>query len=74
MVFLGEDYWIKRIPAIPVLQALFVPDDFKKYILATDDIAKAVDFLESFETEETPAQRVTNYLEHEVHGRDPGLP
>jgi len=70
MVFLGADYWTKKIPAVPVLQALFRPDDFSKYVLVTDDLGEAVEFLISSKNTSTAAQRIDRYVAHEVRAGD----
>jgi predicted Rossmann-fold nucleotide-binding protein len=63
MTFYGGDYWTKRIPAVPVLQALFAPEDFARYVLVTDDPGAIVDFLVHHEDPETPAERLGRYIE-----------
>lgn len=45
MVFLGNHYWLEQYPVIPLLQSLFKEGDYKKYLLVTDSIAEAADFL-----------------------------
>lgn len=70
MVFLGSEYWTKTIPAVAVLQSLFAPDDFAKYVLVTDDVAAAADFVQSKGGAETAAMRITKYLTHETRRRD----
>ncbi|HYO78352.1 MAG TPA: hypothetical protein VE010_17975 [Thermoanaerobaculia bacterium] len=70
MVFLGSAYWSETVPAIPVLRALFRPEDFEAYVFLTDDVAAAADFIESHNTNETAAEQIGKYLRHEVHRRD----
>jgi predicted Rossmann-fold nucleotide-binding protein len=70
MVFLGSAYWSTTIPAIPVLEALFRPEDFRRYVLVTDDVARAADFLESNSGQDRADERIEKYLRHEVHVRD----
>jgi predicted Rossmann-fold nucleotide-binding protein len=70
MVFLGSAYWSARIPAVPVLEALFGPKDFAEYVLLTDDVGQAADFLQSHGTTEDAAERIDRYLSHEAHGRE----
>jgi hypothetical protein len=48
MVLFGVEYWTTRIPVVSVLQKLFTPADFAKYILMTDDVAAAARFIEEF--------------------------
>lgn len=48
MVLLGVQYWTATYPVLGVLQALFDPADFKKYVLATDDVDVAGRFIEQF--------------------------
>jgi predicted Rossmann-fold nucleotide-binding protein len=62
MVFLGGDYWTKKLPAVPTLQALLKPEDFQKYVLVSEDLPEIVAFLSSF-SRETPAQRMEQYLD-----------
>jgi predicted Rossmann-fold nucleotide-binding protein len=49
MVFLGEEYWTEKIPAVAVLKNLFSPGDFEDYVLVTDDVPAAAEFIESFQ-------------------------
>ncbi len=63
MTFYGGDYWTKQIPAVPVLQALFAPEDFARYVLVTDDPGAIVEFLVHHEDPETPAERLGRYIE-----------
>ena len=67
MVFLGRAYWSETIPAIPVLQALFKPEDFARYVFVTDDVGEAADFVETHGTAEDAAERLEKYQTHEVH-------
>jgi len=48
MVFLGKQYWTEEYPVVAVLKKLFGKDDFEKYVLVTDDIAEAADFITRF--------------------------
>ena len=66
MTFYGADYWVKQIPAVPVLQALFTPEEFARFILVTDDPTKIVDFLVRQPELETPAERLGRYIEKEA--------
>jgi len=70
MVFLGSTYWSTTVPAIPVLKALFRPEDFDAYVFLTDDVGKAADFIESHAPTETAAEQIGKYLRHEVHRRE----
>jgi predicted Rossmann-fold nucleotide-binding protein len=45
MVFLDKTYWTSTYPVESVLKALLKPEDFVKYVLFTDDIVEAHDFL-----------------------------
>lgn len=67
MVFLGSTFWSTTIPAVPVLQALFKSEDFERYVLVTDDVGAAADFVESHGTVEDAAERLEKYQTHEVH-------
>lgn len=62
MVFLAGDFWTKTIPAVPTLEALLTPDDFKRYVLVSDDVDEIVEFLGRY-THETPAERMEQYLD-----------
>jgi predicted Rossmann-fold nucleotide-binding protein len=48
MVLVGSDYWTKKIPVLPLLEKLFAPADFSKYVLVTDDLDAAAGFIEAF--------------------------
>lgn len=48
MVMLGTEYWTSTYPVVAVLQKLFSPADFAKYVLVTDDIDQAAAFIETF--------------------------
>jgi predicted Rossmann-fold nucleotide-binding protein len=47
MVLLGVEHWTKTYPILGVLENLF-QSDFKKYILVTDNIEDAAQFIEDF--------------------------
>ena len=47
MVLFGRRYWTKTYPVVGVLKKLFTTD-FKKYVLVTDDIDDAAQFIEQF--------------------------
>lgn len=49
MVFLGEEYWTELYPAVRVLEKLFSSADFQTYVLVTDDVAAAAEFIEDFQ-------------------------
>jgi predicted Rossmann-fold nucleotide-binding protein len=49
MVLVGMNYWTETLPALPLLQKLFSPSDFSKYVLVTDDLDAAAAFIERFE-------------------------
>ena len=70
MVFLGSEYWSATIPAIPVLRALFPPEDFARYVYVTDDVEEAADFVQSHGTRDNAAERIDKYLAHETHRRE----
>ncbi len=48
MVMFGVEYWTERYPVIILLQKLFTPADFKKYVLVTDDLEEVARFIEQF--------------------------
>jgi hypothetical protein len=48
MVLFGVEYWTAKYPVVALLQKLFAPADFAKYVLVTDDIAAAARFIEQF--------------------------
>ncbi len=66
MTFYGGDYWTKTIPAVPVLQALFPPEDFARYVLVTDDPEEILGFLTRHQQSETPSERLGRYMEKEA--------
>jgi predicted Rossmann-fold nucleotide-binding protein len=45
MVFLGIKYWTSVLPVIPLLSALFKPDDVRRFICVTDSPTEAAAFL-----------------------------
>ncbi len=47
MVLLGAQYWTSTYPVVGVLQKLFAAD-YAKYVLVTDDIDAAAQFIEKF--------------------------
>jgi predicted Rossmann-fold nucleotide-binding protein len=47
MVLLGVDHWTKKYSIVGVLESLF-KNDFKKYVLVTDDLEEAAEFIEDF--------------------------
>jgi predicted Rossmann-fold nucleotide-binding protein len=48
MVLVGVEYWTAKFPVIPLLERLFAPADFSKYVLVTDDLDAAAKFIEEF--------------------------
>jgi predicted Rossmann-fold nucleotide-binding protein len=48
MVLFGVNYWTNSFPVVAVLEKLFAPADFAKYVLVTDDVVAAAGFLEAF--------------------------
>jgi predicted Rossmann-fold nucleotide-binding protein len=48
MVLLDRDYWTTNYPVAPLLERLFGPEDFKQYVLLTDDPDEAARFIEAF--------------------------
>ena len=50
MVFLGKDYWTGEVPAAPLVQQLARGRDAERWILVTDDVAEAVELLETYAT------------------------
>jgi predicted Rossmann-fold nucleotide-binding protein len=48
MVLFGVEYWTTKYPVVSVLQKLFTPPEFAKYVLVTDDVAAAARFIENF--------------------------
>ncbi len=47
VVLFGEEYWTKTYPVVPVLQSMF-GNDFAEYMLVTDSVDAAADFIEKF--------------------------
>lgn len=49
MVFLGEEYWTKKYPVRALIQALYEQndrgEDFRRYVLFSDDVGEVVAFL-----------------------------
>jgi hypothetical protein len=45
----GSDYWKHKLPVVPLLEKLFTPADFEKYVLVTDDLDAAAMFIERFQ-------------------------
>ncbi|MBN2086454.1 MAG: hypothetical protein JW748_14640 [Anaerolineales bacterium] len=48
MVLVGTDYWNNKIPVVPLLEKLFTPADFSRFVLVTDDLDAAAGFIEGF--------------------------
>jgi len=48
MVLLGVRHWTETYPIVPVLSRLFTDEDFRRYILITDDLGEATAFIEAF--------------------------
>lgn len=53
-----------------MLQALLKPEDFATYVLLTDDVVEAADFVESHGTHEDASARMDKYLSHETRRRE----
>jgi predicted Rossmann-fold nucleotide-binding protein len=70
MVFVGSKFWSESVPALPVLKALFKPDDFAKFVLVTDDALEAADFITRQSSQEPASVRIDRYLTHRVHGHE----
>ena len=49
MVLLGVRYWTEQHPVAAVLESLFSPEDFRRYVLITDEVDQAAAFLENFQ-------------------------
>jgi predicted Rossmann-fold nucleotide-binding protein len=49
MVMVGAEYWTKKFPVVPLLEKLFAPADYSKYVLVTDDLDAAAGFIERFD-------------------------
>jgi predicted Rossmann-fold nucleotide-binding protein len=47
-VLFGSEYWTEKIPAVSLLRKLFTPDDFSRFVLVTDNLGAAAEFIESF--------------------------
>jgi predicted Rossmann-fold nucleotide-binding protein len=58
MIFFGGRQWTKTLPVIAVLRKLFLPADFRKYVLVTDEADDILGFLVKFGRKETPLQRM----------------
>jgi predicted Rossmann-fold nucleotide-binding protein len=55
MVLFGVRHWTVTIPVVGVLQKLFNPADLAKYVMVTDDVAAAAEFIEQFAPQGGPA-------------------
>jgi predicted Rossmann-fold nucleotide-binding protein len=66
MVFLGRTWWTETLPAVGVLKMLFTAEEFERYVLITDDIGEAADFIQSHVPKEDASQRMNRYFRHEV--------
>ncbi len=71
MVFLGGRYWRDVYPVLAVLEKLFTPDQVQKYILVTDEIENAVEFIERSGVSATGVPRPS--LLRQASLRAPGL-
>lgn len=49
MVLVGTEYWVNKIPVVPLLEKLFAPEDYERYVLVTDDLDAAAEFIERFQ-------------------------
>lgn len=58
MIFFGTRQWTETLPVVPVLQKLFNPEDFERYVCVTDEPATILQFLGEHGRGETPAQRM----------------
>ncbi|CCH35348.1 hypothetical protein ABZ816_12135 [Actinosynnema sp. NPDC047251] len=56
MVFLGKDFWVTEVPAAPLVQRLARGREAERWILVTDDVAEAVEFLGEYAAQLQPAQ------------------
>jgi predicted Rossmann-fold nucleotide-binding protein len=52
MVMVGAEYWTKKFPVVPLLEKLFAPADYSKYVLVTDDLDAAAGFIERFDPQD----------------------
>ncbi|MFT7836251.1 hypothetical protein Q5530_08875 [Saccharothrix sp. BKS2] len=48
MVFLGRDFWVDEVPAAPLVQRLARGREAERWILVTDDVAEAVEFMRAY--------------------------
>ncbi|GAA1280533.1 hypothetical protein [Saccharothrix xinjiangensis] len=48
MVFLGRDFWVDEVPAAPLVQRLARGREAERWILVTDDVAEAVEFMREY--------------------------
>ncbi|MFI9813081.1 hypothetical protein [Saccharothrix variisporea] len=48
MVFLGTDFWVHEVPAAPLVQRLAAGREAERWILVTDDLDEAVEFLRGY--------------------------
>lgn len=68
MVLFGVKYWTKTYPVISVLKKLFTNKklfthgEFKKYVLVTDDVEKAAQFIHSFKLPKRNASQINKVI------------
>ncbi|GAA0227784.1 LOG family protein [Saccharothrix mutabilis subsp. mutabilis] len=48
MVFLGKDFWVDEVPAAPLVRRLAAGREAERWILVTDDVDEAVEFLRGY--------------------------
>ena len=58
MIFLGRKQWTETFPVVQVLQKLFKPEDFKKFVCVTDEPDDVLRFLRTVRTKDTPSKRL----------------
>jgi len=59
MVLFGTKYWTTTYPVVGILQKLFTPSDFARYVLVTDDVEAAAQFIEGFASQSGPTTACT---------------
>jgi hypothetical protein len=62
MVFLGVEHWTETYPIWPVLKKLFTPELRSKFILLTNDVSEAVEFISNFAP--PPTRKVPADMRH----------
>lgn len=55
MVFLGKDFWVDEVPAAPLVRQLARGREAERWILVTDDVDEAVEFMRDYTPRARPS-------------------